>query len=106
MGYDDADTIALYMLAAPDAVQMTDELNFFLDFHDPSITHHEESPALQRKFMKDVRNLITLLKEHCNPVLEIEPELFAIDIHDVMCDAVVNSLYQINDIGKVKHETS
>ena len=44
------------------------------------------------KFMKDVRNLVTFLKEHCNPFLETGPELVAIDICDVMYDAVVDSL--------------
>ena len=50
--YDDADTIALYMLTAPDAVQLTDKFEKVLDFHDPSVAHHEESPALQMRFMK------------------------------------------------------
>ena len=50
--YDDADTIALYMLAAPDAVRLTDEFEKVLDFHDHSVAHHEESPALQMRFMK------------------------------------------------------
>ena len=57
------------------------------------------------RFIKDVRNLITFLREHYNPFLETGPELLAIDTHDVMCGAVVNSLYQIDEIGKVTHET-
>ena len=40
--YDDVDIIALYMLAAPDSVQLTDEFEKVLDFHDPSVAHHEE----------------------------------------------------------------
>ena len=40
--YDDADAIALNVLAV-------------LNMHDSSVAHHEESPALQRRFISDVR---------------------------------------------------
>ena len=60
--YDEDDTIALYILAASDALQLIVEFEKVLDFHDPSVAHHEKSPALQMKFMKHVWNLVTFSK--------------------------------------------
>ena len=45
--YDDADAIALYMLAGSDSVRLIDEFETVQTLRDPSVAHHEESPALQ-----------------------------------------------------------
>ena len=54
--YDDTDMITLYMLAGPDSVRLTNELERVQMLHNSPIGHHEESPSSQRRFIKDVEN--------------------------------------------------
>ena len=54
--YDNTDMITLYMLAGPDSVRLTDEFERLQVLHNSSVGHHEESPSLQWRFIKDVEN--------------------------------------------------
>ena len=49
--YDDAVSIALYMLSGPDSVRIIDEFESIQTVCDSSIAHHEESPTLQKRFI-------------------------------------------------------
>ena len=53
--YDHADSIALYMLAAPDTARMIKEFDHVLCKESSRTTHHEESHKLQIKFVSDVQ---------------------------------------------------
>ena len=54
--YDDTDMITLYILAGPNPVRLTDEFERVQVLHNSPIGHHEESPSLQRRCIRDVEN--------------------------------------------------
>ena len=89
--YDNADAIALYMLAGPDFVRLIDEFETVQTLRDPSVAHHEESPALLRRFIKDVGRFMDVLRDSGNTFLETSHDLMTIDTCDVMEHEVVVS---------------
>ena len=103
--YDDSGAIALYMLAGPESVRLIDQFESVLTVSESSIAHHEEAPALQRRFITDVKKFMGVLRERGNPFLETGHELVAIDTHDVMEPEVAKSLRKVDEIGKVLHDT-
>ena len=101
--YDDTDAITLYMLAGPESVRLIDEFETVQNKHDSSVAHHEESPALQKRFMTDVTKLMNVLRDRGNPFLETGQELVTIDTHEVMEQPVTISLSQIEEVGQSLH---
>ena len=73
-----------YMLAGPESVRLIVQFESVLTVSDSSIAHHEEAPALQQRFITDVKKFMGVLRERGNPFLETGHELVAIDTHDVM----------------------
>lgn len=77
-----------WMVAGPELSRMVKE------FEDISTTkkdlqHHEQTPAVQSTFLKDVKSLISSFEESWNPFLEEGEELMAIHTKDVMDPAIV-----------------
>lgn len=101
--YDDPDSIALYMLAGPDTVRLLEEFESVQSLADSSVAHHEESPSLQYRFIKDVTNFADVLRECGNPFLETSQDLVTLDSHDVMEQEVVRSLNNVKETGIALH---
>lgn len=78
--YDEAESIILYMLAAPETARIIQKFENSIEIKDNTSTaHHEESPKLQVKFLSDVRKLINVIKEKGNPFLDKGENLKCID---------------------------
>lgn len=102
--YDEADSIALYMLAAPDTARIVQEFENVLGKNKTTNTsHHEEAPKLQKKFLTDVRNLLNVIKEKGNPFLDQGENLKRIDTRDVMEPEVILSLRKMKRLGNSLH---
>ena len=81
--YDNTDTIALYMMAALDTARLVNEFENVLGKTNTSTAHHEESPELQKRFIKDVKNFLIVLRGRRSPFLDKGDELKRIDTCDV-----------------------
>ena len=87
-----------WMVAGPELSRMVKE------FEDISTTkkdlrHHEQTPAIQSSFMKDVKSLIKSFEESGNPFLDESEELMAIHTKDVMDPSIVKSGQDVTKIG-------
>ncbi len=102
--YDDADAIALYMLAGPESVRLIDQFESVQTMCNQSSAHHEESPSLQRRFIADVRKFMEVLRDRGNPFVETGHDLVSIDTNVVMVDEVTKSLCQMGTFGKSLHD--
>ena len=102
--YDSTNTLALYMMAAPDTARLVNEFQNVLGKANSSTAHHEESPELQKRFIKDVKNFLIVLRERGSPFLDKGVELKSIDTRDVMEPEVMLSLKQLKELGEILHE--
>ena len=102
--YDHADSIALYMLAAPDTARMIKEFEHVLCKESPRTTHHEESPKLQIKFLSDVRRFMDVLRPN-NPFLDEGENLKRLDTRDVMEPEVISSYRNLDPLGEALHDS-
>lgn len=103
--YENPEALALFMLAGPDCTRIVQEFEAVCDPPPTSTVHHEEGHSLQTKFQKDVQSFIQVLGELGNPFLATSQELVALDTQNVMEPAVVDSLSQIHETGKICHTT-
>ena len=62
--------------------------------------HHEEALANQETFKKQTVSLINKIKALGNPFCDVGPELVPLDCHDVLQEEVVQTVCNIENIGK------
>ena len=67
---------------------------------EENVTHHEQKPAVQNAFSKDVLNTVSSYEELGNPFLEEGENLMAIHTKDIMYDAVVRTVRNARKIGE------
>lgn len=70
------------------------------DYH-----HHEESKHVQIAFQRDVKSLTAVIEEMGNPFTENSDDLLALDSRDIADSAVVNTIRQIESIGKEQYNS-
>lgn len=92
------------MLSGPDSVRIIDEFESVQTVCDSSIAHHEKSPALQQRFVTDVKKFMGILRDCGNPFLETGHELIAIDTNNVMEQEAAKPLSQVEEVGKAHHD--
>ena len=61
--------------------------------------HHDQSPAVQSEFQKDVRSAVNILETWGNPFLEQGEELYVLDSKNVADPKVVDTVRNIERIG-------
>lgn len=67
--------------------------------------HHEQTNSQQERFANEVASLVETMKELGNPFTEESPDLLVLDTKDIMDKSVVNSVKNIERIGKNQYET-
>ena len=97
-----------WMVAGPEIARITTEFEE-LAIHqqdDASNTghyHHDQQPAVQTAFLKEVRALVTVLEEMGNPFLERSQDLLVIDTRDIMDTQVTETVRRIEALGEEQY---
>ncbi|KAH3701760.1 hypothetical protein DPMN_076756 [Dreissena polymorpha] len=65
--------------------------------------HHEQTPAVQAKFKKEVAGLVSIITNMGNPFTEDNGNLLTIDTKDIMDKVVVDSVKQALQLGKEQY---
>ena len=65
--------------------------------------HNEERFATQRTFKQQALSLINTIKELGNPFFSDTQELLTLDTQDVLSDSVVNTIRNIELVGKKQY---
>ena len=93
-----------WMLAGPEQARLLQEFEKeSLSEETKRHLHHEESFATQRTFKQQALSLINTIKELGNPFLNDTQELLTLDTQDVVSDSVVNTIRNIELIGKKQY---
>lgn len=82
-----------------DCARFIGQFESILTVCDSSVAHREESPALQRRVITDVMNIMNVLRESDNPFLKTYHELIAFETHDVMKQELAKSLSNVGEVG-------
>ena len=65
--------------------------------------HHDQQPAVQAVFLKEVKALVTVMEEMGNPFLERSQDLLVIDTRDIMDTQVAETVRRIETLGKEQY---
>ena len=84
-----------WMIAGPEVTRMVEEFENSA-CADSQDRHHEQTPAIQREFRKDVSSVISNFNAMGNPFAEESEDLFAIHTKDVMDGSVVDTVKKNN----------
>lgn len=80
-----------WIVAGPEISRMVHEFEGGNFWTEENVTHHEQKPAVQNAFSKDVLNTVSSYEELGNPFLEEGENLMAIHTKDIMDDTVVRT---------------
>ena len=96
------------MVSGPEiarAVKEFEESSVFSQKKSDIFRHHEQTPSFQSKLIQHVTNLARGFEKHGNPFLSEEGDLIHIETRDVMPSNVVETVWTIEDIGKLQAKT-
>ena len=88
-----------WMVAGPELSRMVDEFEEAISAKE-SQKHHEQNPATQSAFAKDVLSLVSSFEELGNPFKENGEELTALHTKDVMNEEVVHTVRNARQMGE------
>ena len=92
-----------WMVGGPEVARMIKE------FEDstpvPKYQHHEQTPATQTAFARDVLNVVASFEELGNPFPEESEDLIAVHRKDAVDETVVNTVQNVLKIGEVQFNT-
>ncbi|KAK3737069.1 hypothetical protein QZH41_013876, partial [Actinostola sp. cb2023] len=92
-----------WMVAGPEIARMISE---FEDSESaPECQHHEQKPATQVAFARDVLNVVSSFEDLQNPFTEKSEELIAVHTKDVIDETVINTVQNIVKIGETQFNT-
>lgn len=88
-----------WMVAGPELSRMVDEFEETISAKE-SQKHHEQNPATQSAFAKDILNLVSSFEELGNPFKENGEELTALHTKDIMNEEVVHTVRNARKRGE------
>ena len=88
-----------WMVAGPELARMVEEFEEVISTSE-SRNHHENNPAIQSAFAKDVVNLVSSFEELGSPFKEAGEDLIALHTKDVMNEEVVRTVRTVRQLGE------
>ena len=88
-----------WMVAGPELARMVEEFEEVFSASG-SQNHHENKPAIQSTFAKDVVNLVSSFEELGSPFKEVGEDLIALHTKDVMNEDVVQTVRTVRQLGE------
>ncbi len=71
---------------------------------DSPSRHHEQIPSIQKEFATDVKRLTAVVEDLGNPFTDNSNELYTLDTKVVMSKEVVNTVQNVEQIGKEQYK--
>ena len=95
-----------WMIGGPELARMINEYEEQLPRENRQVRkHHEQVSSLQNAFLKDVKNLVNAMEDLGNPFKEDSGDLLTLDTKVIMPIVVVESVKNIQRIGKDQYNT-
>ena len=94
-----------WMVAGPELSRTLTEFEstFKTNRGESAIRHHEQVPAVQSAFAKQVNALVSTIEEMGNPFLDESADLLVLDSKEILDDTVVRTVRNIETIGAHLH---
>ena len=92
-----------WIVAGPELSRMIEEFEVIYTVENSK--HHEQTPAIQDAFAKDVVNLVSSIEDLDNPFNESGEELVAMHTKEIMSEEVVNTIRNARNIGEQQLQT-
>eukprot|EP00794_Sanderia_malayensis_P001481 gene1481-1638_t len=90
-----------WMVGGPELARMVKEFEN-VTFEQESQKHHEQKPAIQAAFAKDVSKLVATIDELSNPFREDGENLTALHTKDIMNEDVVFTVRNARNLGEMQ----
>ncbi len=81
------------------------EFETILPQNRSSTKHHEQKPAVQISFAKEVTSLISVIERKGNPFTENSQDLIALDRLDIANSEVARTVKTVLDVGTTQYYT-
>ncbi len=90
------------MIAGPEVVRVISEFESSLQFSrtKDNTHHHEQNNSTQKKFIRDVRALTSVIEELGNPFEEESTDLLVLDTKEILHSVAVETVRNIRKIGR------
>lgn len=88
-----------WMVAGPELARITIDFETAFTAQDDDTGHHEQTPAVQTAFAKQVMSLVSTIEDMGNPFLEESADLLVLDTKDIVSESVVKTVRNIEQIG-------
>ncbi len=90
------------MIAGPEVARVISEFESSLQFSrtKDNTHHHEQNNSTQKKFIRDVRALTSVIEELGNPFEEESTDLLVLDTKEILHSAAVETVRNIREIGR------
>jgi len=98
---ENADALRRWMVAGPEVARVVTEFEQASGCHEDYnvFRHHEQTPAQQIAFIKQVSSLVSTIENMGNPFLDDGNELYALDTHNVCDISVVKTVETVESVG-------
>ena len=93
-----------WMVAGPELARMVEEFEEVISANE-SQNHHENKPAIQSAFAKDVVNLVSSFEEPGSPFKEVGEDLTALYTKDIMNEEVMRTVRTARQLGEQQFKT-
>lgn len=93
-----------WMVAGPEISRTVTEFELNHSNKETPTKHHEQTPATQKAFGKDVKNLVSTLEDMGNPFLEDTGDLLTLDTKRIVDSSVVETVNTIEQLGQQQHD--
>ena len=95
-----------WMVAGPEIARVVKEFeSTYVEQKPNDVHHHEQVPAVQKAFAKDVQALLEVIEEMGNPFTEDSADLIVLDSKEIMSECVVEAVKKAKEMGECQFET-
>ena len=101
---EDSIQLLQWMICGPEVAKSVQDFEASLPYNLETLLshlkHHEQKPSAQKKFSKNVNDLVAAFLDSGNPFLEETKDLIAIDSKNIANEAAVINMWKVADAGK------
>ena len=103
----DPNALRRWMVCGPEVARAVVEFeDGNLQMHNENDTsHHEQTPSVQRSFLKDVQSLLASFEDFGNPFEEDSQDLLVLDTKEIADPAVVETVRTAKEVGQRQFDT-
>ena len=102
---DNSAQLLRWMVSGPEVARVIQEFETSVESGDKQTghSHHEQMPATQEKFQKQVQDIFRTIEEYGNPFCEGSQDLLVLDTHDITDVSVHETVYGVLEAGKKQY---